>query len=168
MKNLKPVQIKSVNQVNKNASFVLWSKAGVGKLNHIMQNFPESEFNVSCIRMSQFSKHDVAPIPVLQNDGSVNQVLTNVIQNLQNSHEDESKPLVLIFDELSSATGSSTEVLYAAVELRKFGNIQLKESDIVLVTGLLDSDGNAICDNVPDLLMRRLAHYSIDFSLVTA
>jgi len=168
MKNFKPCQIESLNQVNKNVSFVLWSKVGGGKLNHIMQNFPESKFNVLCIRMSQFSKHDVAPIPVLQKDGSVSQVLPDVLQSLQNAHADDSKPLVLIFDELSSATETSTEALYEAVELRKFCGLQLKDTDVVLVTGMLDSDGNAVCDNVPDLLMRRLAHYRIDFSPVTA
>lgn len=168
MKNFKPVQIKSVNQVNKNASFVLWAKAGVGKLNHIMQNFPESEFNVRCIRMSQFSKHDVAPIPVSQTDGSVRLVRPDVSQSLQNAHADDSKPLVLLFDELSCATSSSREALYEAVEFREFCGVQLKDTDIVLVTGLLDSDGNAVCDNVPDILMNRLAHYSVDFSPVAA
>ena len=156
-----------LNNINMSIPFMVWSRPGNGTLHHVMSHFDSSAYHVHRIITPQVSTADVGFIPVLLETG-VELKEADWLTKLNTIREVEGKKIVLIFDDVSSATPSGAEVFGNAVLHRETMGFKLAEGDIVVGMGLLDPNGNPFNSSIPRLVYNHLAHYAVDFTLKAA
>lgn len=157
-----------LNNITTSIPFVVWALPGNGNLNHVMIHFDSSIYQVERIIMPRVDHSLFLTVPVLGEDHSVSKYVSNEIQTIKDSRDASGKTLVLVFDDLSNSTVAGSRAFYDAVVNRKFGGIELNDSDIVLALGSVDSDGTLLTGVIPTPLMNHLAHYVLERQKVAA
>lgn len=161
-KNIPTVQAGFLNKVNMDVSFIVWGGLGTGTLSTVMEHFAKPEYQVERIIMPRANHSLFLTIPVVGEDHSVIKYVSNEIQDIKDARDSSGKTLVLVFDDLSNSTVAGSRAFYDAVVNRKFGGIELNDSDIVLALGSVDSDGTLLTGVIPTTLMNHLAHYVLE------
>jgi len=165
-KNIPTVQADFLDKINLNVSSVVWAGAGTGALATVVNHFDKPEYHVQRVIMQRVDYETFMAPPVLGDDKKISHHISNEMKAVDKARE--GKKLVLIFDDLSSSTVAGSRAFYDAVVNRKFGGMDLKETDIVMAVGKLDSEGNMINDVVPMPLMNKVAHYVLHHEKMAA
>jgi hypothetical protein len=165
-KNIPTVQADFLDKINLNVSSVVWAGVGTGSLATVINHFDKPEYHVQRVIMPRVDHETFMVLPVLGENQKISHYLSDEMKVLEKAQE--SKKLVLVFDDLSSSTVAGSRAFYEAVVNRKFGGISLKDTDIVMAVGTLDSEGNMINDVVPMTLMNKVAHYVLHHEKMAA
>lgn len=167
-KNSPTMQASFLDRINKNVGFVVWSGIGTGSLATILDYFDKPEYQVQRVIMPRVSNDTFMVMPVLDANKQIGQYISNEMQAIKTARDTSGKKLVLIFDDLSSSTVAGSRAFYDAVINRKFGGIDLNDTDIVLAVGSLDSEGNMINNVIPQMLLNKVSHYVLHHAELTA
>jgi hypothetical protein len=165
-KNIPTVQADFLDKINLNVSSVVWAGVGTGALATVMNHFDKAEYHVQRVIMPRVDHETFMVLPVIGENQKISHYVSDEMQAVEKARE--GKKLVLVFDDLSSSTVAGSRAFYDAVVNRKFGSIDLKETDIVMAVGKLDSEGNMINDVVPMPLMNKVAHYVLHHEKMAA
>jgi hypothetical protein len=165
-KNIPTVQADFLDKINLNVNFVVWAGVGTGSLATVINHFDKPEYHVQRVIMPRVDHETFMVLPVLGENQKISHYLSDEMKALKKAQE--SKKLVFVFDDLSSSTVAGSRAFYDAVVNRKFGGIELNDSDIVLALGSVDSDGTLLTGVIPTPLMNHLAHYVLEREQVAA
>lgn len=156
-----------LNTINTSIPFMVWARPGNGTLHHVMSHFDSSVYHVHRVVTPQISGADVGVIPVLLETG-IEFKEADWLTELNKARDVDGKKIVLIFDDVSSATSSGGEMFGKAVMNREAMGFKLSEGDIVVGLGLLDPNGNPFNSSIPRVVYNHLAHYAVNFKLKAA
>lgn len=153
--------VNLIQTVGHNVTFLLRGQPGVGKssiLSAIAAGLPD--YHVAYVDVTNLDLGDIG-MPVVDRDRMVTHYAPNARFGIAPG---QTKPVLLMLDELTKATKPVLNMLLPVILERRLGDVALPPGSIVFATGNLDTDG--VGDNLPGHAHNRMT--VLDYANPTA